>query len=68
MVRLALAEATLPQIATFTGHSLRDVEAILDAHYLGHDIQLAEAPVLRLEKGTNCKTRLLFVPAKLPSS
>jgi integrase len=32
LVRLALAEATVPQIATFTGHSLKDVEAILDAH------------------------------------
>jgi integrase len=31
VVRLALADATVPQIATFTGHSLRDVEAILDA-------------------------------------
>jgi hypothetical protein len=31
---LALAEATVPQIATFTGHSLKDVEAILGAHYL----------------------------------
>jgi integrase len=31
VVRLALAEATVPQIATFTGHSLKDVEAILDA-------------------------------------
>jgi hypothetical protein len=26
-----------------TGHSLKDVEAILDAHYLGRDIELAEA-------------------------
>ena len=50
VVRLALAEATVPQIATFTGHSLKDVEAILDAHYLGRDIQLAEAAVLKLEK------------------
>ena len=52
VVRLALAEATVPQIATFTGHSLRDVEAILDAHYLGRDIQLAEAAVLKLEART----------------
>jgi len=29
VVRLALAEATVPQIATFTGHSLKDVEAIV---------------------------------------
>jgi integrase len=53
VVRLALAEATVPQIATFTGHSLKDVEAILDAHYLGRDVQLAEAAVLKLEKRTN---------------
>ncbi len=49
---LALAEAAVPQIATFTGHSLKDVEAILDAHYLGRDLQLAEAAVLKLEKRT----------------
>ena len=52
VVRLALAEATVPQIATFTGHSLKDVEAILDAHYLGRDIKLAEAAVLKLEART----------------
>jgi integrase len=52
VVRLALAEATVPQIATFTGHSLKDVEAILDAHYLGRDVQLAEAAVLKLEART----------------
>ena len=50
VVRLALAEARVPQIATFTGHSLKDVEAILDAHYLGRDIQLAEAAVLKVRK------------------
>ena len=48
VVRLALAEATVLQIATFTGHSLKDVEAILDVHYLGRDVQLAEAAVLKL--------------------
>jgi integrase len=52
VVRLALAEATVPQIATFTGHSLKDVEPILDARYLGRDVQLAEAAVLKLEKRT----------------
>ena len=57
MVRLALAEATVPQIATFTGHSLKDVEAILDAHYLGRDVQLADAAVLKLEREQNCKPR-----------
>jgi hypothetical protein len=28
------------------------LEAILDAHYLGRDVQLAEAAVLKLEKRT----------------
>lgn len=52
VVRLALADATVPQIATFTGHSLRDVEAILDAHYLGRDARLAEIAILKLEART----------------
>lgn len=52
VVRLALADATVPQIATFTGHSLRDVEAILDAHYLGRDVKLAEIAVMKLETRT----------------
>jgi len=43
VVRLALAGATVPEIATFTSHSLKDVEAILDAHYLGRDVQLTES-------------------------
>lgn len=52
VVRLALVDATVPQIATFTGHSLRDVEAILDAHYLGRDTELAEIAVMKLETRT----------------
>lgn len=52
VVRLALADATVPQIATFTGHGLRDVEAILDAHYLGRDVKLAEIAMLKLEART----------------
>jgi integrase len=52
VVRLALADATVPQIAVLTGHSLRDVEAILDAHYLGRDVQLAEIAVMKLETRT----------------
>ena len=49
VVRLALAGATVPEIATFTGHSLKDVEAILDAHYLGREVHLAENAVRKLE-------------------
>jgi len=52
IVRLALADATVPQIATFTGHSLRDVEAILDAHYLCRDVKLAEIAIMKLETRT----------------
>jgi integrase len=58
VVRLALAEATVPQIASFTGHSVKDVEAILDAHYLGRDVQLAEAAALKLEKRTKLQNEL----------
>jgi integrase len=52
VVRLAIADATVPQIATLTGHSLKDVEAILDAHYLGRDVKLAEIAIAKLETGT----------------
>ncbi len=52
VVRLAIADATVPQIATLTGHSLKDVEAILDAHYLGRDVKLAEIAISKLETGT----------------
>jgi integrase len=52
VVRLAIAGASVPQIAAVTGHSLKDVEAFLDARYLGRDIQLAEAAVLKLEART----------------
>lgn len=48
--RLALAGATVPEIATVTGHNLRDVEAILDAHYLGRDVQLAENAIRKLDR------------------
>ncbi len=41
VTRLALAKCSVPQIAAFTGHSLKDVEAILDAHYLGGSVELA---------------------------
>jgi integrase len=47
VVRLALAEATVLQIATVTGHSRKDVEAILDAHNLGRDVRLTDAAVLK---------------------
>ena len=42
VTRLALAGCSVPEIASFTGHSLRDVERILQAHYLGGKFELAE--------------------------
>lgn len=52
VTRLALAECTPPEIATLTGHSLKDVNEILDAHYLSRDSQLAESAIRKLEKRT----------------
>ena len=49
---LALAECTEAEIATITGHSLRDVRSILDAHYLHRDPALAESAIRKLEKRT----------------
>ena len=52
VVRLALADTTVPKIATFIGHSLRDVETIRDAHCLGRDTKLAEIAIMKLETRT----------------
>jgi integrase len=52
VTRLALAECTEAEIATITGHSLRDVHSILDAHYLHRDPALAESAIRKLEKRT----------------
>jgi integrase len=49
VTRLALAECTEAEIATITGHSLRDVRSILDAHYLHRDPALAESAIRKLE-------------------
>jgi integrase len=52
VTRLALAECTEAEIATITGHSLRDVRSILDAHYLHRDPALAESAIRKLEQNT----------------
>ena len=49
VTRLALAGCTEPQIVAITGHSLRDVRSILDAHYLHRDPELARAAIYKLE-------------------
>jgi integrase len=52
VTRLAQAGCSVPEIATITGHSLRDVDAILDAHYLSRDVTLAESAICKLETRT----------------
>ena len=49
VTRLAIAGCSVPEIATITGHSLKTVEAILDAHYLSRDSVMGEAAIRKLE-------------------
>lgn len=57
VTRLALAGCTVPEIASITGHSLKTVQEILDRHYLGGRLELAEAAIKKLDavygRGTN---------------
>jgi integrase len=57
VTRLALAGCTEPEIAAITGHSLRDVGAILDTHYLHRDPALAQSAIRKLEKRTDFSNR-----------
>jgi integrase len=49
VTRLAMVGCTEPQIATITGHSMRDVRSIMDAHYLHRDVELAREAIHKLE-------------------
>jgi integrase len=48
VTRLALSGCTTPQIAAITGHSPRDVDEILKAHYLGGQAELADQAIVKL--------------------
>jgi integrase len=50
VTRLALAGCTVPEIAAITGHSIMTVQQILDAHYLGGRIELAESAIKKLSE------------------
>jgi integrase len=52
VTRLALVGCSEAEIATITGHSLRDVRSILDANYLHRDPVLGENAIKKLERGT----------------
>ena len=58
VTRLAHAGATEAEIASVTGHSSREVGAILDAHYLKHDSALGDSAIHKLETRTNLPTAL----------
>ena len=47
--RLAVAGCSVPEIATITGHKLKQVEAILDSHYLSRDSVLGVSAIQKLE-------------------
>ena len=48
VTRLALSNCSVPEIASITGHSMKTVQEILDAHYLGGRIELAESAIKKL--------------------
>jgi integrase len=49
VTRLALAGSTEPEIATITGHSMKQVSSILERHYLHKDPVLAQNAIRKLE-------------------
>ena len=48
VTRLALAGCEVSEIASITGHSIKDAASILDAHYLGGRFELAEQGIGKL--------------------
>jgi len=50
VTRLAVAGCSVPEIASITGHSLKQVTAILDAHYLSRDSRLGVSAIRKLEE------------------
>jgi integrase len=65
VVNLALAGCSVPEIASITGHALKDAEAILDAHYLGRDRRLGESAIAKLEEHTS-RTNSVNAPVNGP--
>jgi len=51
VTRLFVAGATVAEIAPITAHSLRDAEAILNAHYFGRTTELTVSGIAKLERG-----------------
>lgn len=57
VTRLMAAGADIGEIAALTGHSLGDVDAILDAHYFGRTTALAASGIAKLERADARKSR-----------
>ena len=69
VTRLALVGATEAEIANITGHSLRDVHAILEAHYLARDPTLGDNAIRKLERRTKApKCSRMFYRTNLKSA
>jgi integrase len=49
VIRLAEAECTVPQIAAITGHSLRQVETIVEVYFV-RTYEMGEAAIAKLER------------------
>lgn len=50
VTKLAEADCSVAEIATITGHSLDDVGAILDGHYLSRTNALADSAIRKLDR------------------
>jgi hypothetical protein len=55
VTRLFIAGPHVGEVASITGHSLRDVEAILDAHYFDRITELAVSGIAKRERGASVK-------------
>ena len=51
VTRLALSNCSVPEIASIAGHTMKTVQEILDAHYLGGRVELAESAIKEAECG-----------------
>jgi integrase len=56
VTRLSIAGCSIPQIATFTGHSLKNVHSIIE-RYLKRDLKLADDAMRMLERSTRLPTK-----------
>jgi integrase len=53
ITRLAVAGCSIPEIASITGHNLKQITIILDAHYLSRDSALGVSAIQKLEAHEN---------------